>query len=253
MAKFWDKRIKNSNVIATRLGVDKDKIEELKNGEREIKGETMDRVLNVINETKAEKNLRKLEILQWYRDTDLKKLREDFGYQSQKELAKVLGCDTSTLCRFENKASRIKGATNKLEQLYYFYKDDFNRKANRDMLVVKEDEENHTNKEKDLIFEWYNNTDIKSLRGKRTLSEKAKEIGLPASTLNDIEKKRAKNLTKNIVKVYDFYNKESIIEEPPTIENEVNVNKDTYILDLEDKIKKLERQIYLYEKLIERL
>ena len=83
MSKFWKSRIKNTKRIANKIGVDEEKIQELVDGKREIEGDTFEKVLQAVDEEKINKAIKNVEILQWYKDTDLKQLRLKFGYGSQ--------------------------------------------------------------------------------------------------------------------------------------------------------------------------
>ena len=91
MSSFWSKRIKNKSNVAKQMGVDEEKIQELIEGERQIEGKTMEKMLEVLEDEKINRPIKNLEILQWYKDTDLIKLRESFGYKSQLELSKKIG------------------------------------------------------------------------------------------------------------------------------------------------------------------
>ena len=86
---LFKRKIKNAFDIARDIGVDEKKVKELVNGEREIRGETMDKVLQSINKSKVERDLEKFNIFQWYQETDLKKLREEFGYKKQAHLSRA--------------------------------------------------------------------------------------------------------------------------------------------------------------------
>lgn len=77
---IFKKKITNTFDIARELGVEESKIKELKNGKRQIEGGTMDKVLSSLNKSQTERDIEKLNIYEWYESTDLKKLREDFGY-----------------------------------------------------------------------------------------------------------------------------------------------------------------------------
>ena len=212
MVNFWKKKIKDTNAIANKIGVEESKIKELVNGEREIEGNTLDKVLQTIEDEKVNESIKNVEILQWYRDTDITALRKKFGYKSQSEFAKKIGYNVSVICRIENKTAEWKnkggkfnGVPNSLKKVYYFFQNDFNRKNKNDSGVKIEPAIQDDIQEKD-IYKWYKNTDITALRGDKTLKEKAEEIGIAVTCLNEIEHKKAKSVTENIIKVYEFYN-----------------------------------------------
>lgn len=202
---FWSKRIQNEKTarqIANELNVDEEKIKELVIGEREIGGRTMDRVLNVIEDNKINGPMKRVEVLQWYRDTDIRALREEFGYTTR-ELAKKIGCNPSTISNFENRNFDIKRVGNRLIQLYDFYQDDFNRKgkASIDRQRKKVDKNNKH------IWKWYKSTDIRALRNNMgmTVNELANKIYVSQSCLSDLERKNYKTVNKTMVNAYNFF------------------------------------------------
>ena len=205
---FWKKRIKNTYTLAEYLQEDENKIKELKNGEREIEGKTLDKVLDAIEKEKVNGNIKNVEILQWYKDTDLKKLREKFGYKSQADLASELGCNNSTICNFEKKKEGfVKTVSPRLKQLYYFFNNDFNRKTKNEVIDVVDKVKVSEDINKGKIILWYNKTSIKGYRicDGKTLKERGEEIGIPPTSLKDLEDKRTKRFGENMVKVYNFY------------------------------------------------
>ena len=104
MVSFWSKRInaKQKQQVAKDLGIEEEKVQELIDGKRHIGGETMDKVLQSIKEEKENRIAKELEITSWYAETDLKKLRKDWGY-GQSELANKLGMNPKTFNSIENK------------------------------------------------------------------------------------------------------------------------------------------------------
>lgn len=223
---FWKKRIKNTYTLAEYLQEDENKIKELKNGEREIEGKTLDKVLDAIEKEKVNGNIKNVEILQWYKDTDLKALREKFGYKSQADLARELGCNNSTICNFEKKKEGfVKTVAPRLKQLYYFFNNDFNRKPKNEVVDVNVVDKEKVNEDinKGKVILWYNKTSIKGYRicDGKTLKERGEEIGIPPTSLKDLEDKKTKRFGENMVKVYNFYKDR----------NESNKLEDTKIWD----------------------
>jgi transcriptional regulator with XRE-family HTH domain len=133
MARFWKKRIKNTKQLAKDLGVEEEKIIELKEGNREIGGRTMDNVLEKLENNKVENKIKDFEIYKWYMETDIAKLRKSFGYDTQKDMAKVSGMDNTTVCNIEKK--KLSRVTNRLREIYYFYQNDFNRNIEGNKIV----------------------------------------------------------------------------------------------------------------------
>lgn len=113
--------------VAKDLGVDEEKVQELIDGTRHIGGETMDKVLESINDEKENAEIRDLEILDWYMNTDLKKLRKEWGY-GQTELGDRLGIYSKTLNAVESKYQFRGHVSNNMRKLYDFYQNEFNKK-----------------------------------------------------------------------------------------------------------------------------
>ena len=245
MVNFWKKKIKDTNAIANKMGVEESKIKELVNGEREIEGETLDKVLQIVQDEKVNESIKNVEILQWYRDTDITALRKKFGYKTQKEFAKLLGYDISVINRIENKTAEWKNKDGKfngvpvsLKRVYYFFQNDFNRKSKNNVVIQDE----NTAKQND-IYKWYKTTDIRSLRGNLGLKEQAIKIGLPLSSLNDVENKKPNRITKNIIKVYEFYTNTKVDFTDTT--NSTNKKQDKKIWNWYKKTNILELRIKL--------
>lgn len=138
MSSFWSKRIRNKVQVAKDLGVDETKIQELINGERHIGGDTMDKVLESINNEEECHVAKKIAILDWYHNTDLKALRKEFGY-SQAELSRLLRINAQTLSAIEE--HRNKKVSDKIEKMYNFYQNEFNKKISTTKPITKITEE----------------------------------------------------------------------------------------------------------------
>ena len=106
--------------VAKDLNVDEEQVQELIDGKRHIGGETMDKVLQSINDEAENRIARDFEILDWYTNTDLKALRLEWGY-GQKELANKLKINPITLNAVESKYSAAKNVTPNIQKLYDFY------------------------------------------------------------------------------------------------------------------------------------
>ena len=70
---FWNKRIKSVGKTALDLGEEKEKVKALKEGDLEIGGKTMDRVLKTLEEDKIQGLIKKNEIWKWIQETDFRK------------------------------------------------------------------------------------------------------------------------------------------------------------------------------------
>lgn len=232
---LFKRKIKNAFDIARDIGVDEKKVKELVNGEREIRGETMNKVLQSINKSKVERDLEKLNIFQWYQETDLKKMREEFGYEKQAHLSRVLKVDNGELNRFENK--KFNKVNNFIIKMYDFYHNDFNKNiektqdvkfsnknditANSKKDITSENKktvENNVDKEK--ILDWYLNTDLIKLRGDKPQFEAAKESGIVQGSFSDLELHKITGCSKNVIKLYNYYHQNDENEKSYNSENE---------------------------------
>lgn len=251
---FWNKRIKDTKAIAKDIGVEEIKIKELKQGKREIGGETMEKVLNSIEKTKEskiEKQIRKAHIFEWYQNTDLTALRESFGFKTQKSLASELGVSTSTVCELE--AKKKKAFSNSMGKIYDFYKDEFNKKITSDILPINV---------------WEHN-------GQTFITEKDEEevetieFGEEVSQPEEVVMSVVEEEPVEEYKVFGEEVKDGSVVIPPysfsarNTDNEIDVDFNAYrerIKVLEERCSMLERdnyqlgrQVMMYEKLIERL
>lgn len=213
---FWSKRIKNNKSIADALEVEESKIKALKNDKLEIKGKTLDKTLQAIEEERINKAIRENEIWKWVQETDFKAKRLEYGYKTQREVAKLVDCDVSIICNLENRKERFKRVSPKLIDIYNFYTNDFNKKINDEKKVKsisKEKTIHHlnikVNKDNKHIWKWYKNTDLKKLRqdkGYKSIKDVYKQIGVCQSCISDLELKKFKRVNKTMINAYNFYN-----------------------------------------------
>lgn len=202
---IFKRKIKNTFDVARDMGVDEEKIKELKEGERQVEGATMDKVLQSVNKSQVERDIEKLNIFEWYNNTDLKALRKEFGYKNATTLAEVLKVEKSAISRAENKKYNKINKT--IIKLYDFYHNDFNKN-------IKEEEQIENNEkysivkdkeEKKKIYQWYLDTDIEKLRG--NLSQKAISnlIGIAQSNWCKLERHLVTRYCENMGKIYNYF------------------------------------------------
>lgn len=202
---IFKRKIKNTFDVARDMGVDEEKIKELKEGERQVEGLTMDKVLQSVNKSQVERDIEKLNIFEWYNNTDLKALRKEFGYKNAATLAEVLKIEQSAISRAENKKYNKINKT--IIKLYDFYHNDFNKN-------IKEEEQIENNEkssivkdkeEKKKIYQWYLDTDIEKLRG--NLSQKAISnlIGMAQSNWCQLERHLVTRYCENMGKIYNYF------------------------------------------------
>ena len=226
---FWNKRIKDTKAIAKDIGVEEIKIKELKQGKREIGGETMEKVLNSIEKTKEsklEKQIRKAHIFEWYQNTDLTALRESFGFKTQKSLASELGVSTATVCELE--AKKKKSFSNSMGKIYDFYKDEFNKNIEEEELATEE-----VSQPEEVVMAVVEEEPAEEYE---VFGEEAKDgsVVIPPYSFS------ARNTDNEIDVDFNAYREKiKVLEERCSM-----LENDNY---------KLERQVMMYEKLIERL
>lgn len=218
---FWNKRIKDTEAIAKKTGVDEKKIKELKSGKRVIGGETMEKVLNAINEEKEskvgiEKKIKRKEAYQWLINTDLNKLANEWGYRNMRELGDVLDIPYSTMYMYAN--GRLTETSRNNIKIYEFFKDEFNKKP----IVVTNNKNKRVTIERKQYqesFDWLMKTDVKKLIDETGIESQAqicRETGLDAPSVSRIINKAVLGPSKKIQTFYEYLNKEADTIEKPT-------------------------------------
>ena len=204
MGNFWKRKIKNTKQIADKVGVEEQKIKELVNGEREITGDAMDKVLNAINEEKnkttLEKQVEDENVLNWARQTDINKLIHDFGFGSQKECAKKIGIAQSTLCGIAK--GRFYNNSTTLQKVYNFFNNEFNKETK----ATKGIDEKFQKIEDDEIKRFFEQTTPKDLKEKLGLTSTqalADISGCSRTTIEMILGGFYKEVTPTMKKVYN--------------------------------------------------
>ena len=144
---FWSKRIKNKKELANALNVDESKIDALINNELEIGGNTMNKVLETIEEEKINKAIRESDIWKWIQETNFREKRLEFGYKTIKEVASIIGVSDSTISRLETDKSVYPKLTPTLTKVYEFYQSDFNKKTTSAIVKQNIDRSKKANKE----------------------------------------------------------------------------------------------------------
>lgn len=137
---FYEKKNKKSvfsiKELASLLNVSESKIKELEKGERNISGDTLEEYLKFANMSANEKKIKRLELLNWFKNIDLKKLREEFGFKNQRALATKTGIAQSVISCIES-GKNDEPTFLTLYKLNKFLTNDFNKEVK-----LEEEEEN---------------------------------------------------------------------------------------------------------------
>lgn len=258
MPNFWKKKIKSTKKIADITGIDEEKIKELKNGEREIKGETMDKVLNAINQENKKTTIETLteqeEIMTWIRKADFNKLMREFGFVSQKDLANAIGVSQGSYSMISR--GKFKAYSLLLKKIYDFFHDDFNKTVPK-KIKRKYKTDNCTNDQKNKAKKWFKENDMRLTRKKlgfSNMEDFAKAIGTSRSSLQYYFANYYKGVPDNMVNSYENILKlleqqkninstEKAPNEPNNEEKvEVNINTPEDIKTDANEVKKEEKQ-----------
>lgn len=229
---IWEKQRKNNGLtrfeMAKAMGISEEKIEQIESGVREMPTEKVDEYLEKMrNLSKTERKLKAAEARVWYENADLKKLISDFGFKNQREFARAIGCEQSSISIWANKKKKI--GTPALLKLYYFFNDGFNKVVETPTKAENSMVDDISKYCKDLR-EWYDKTDFIELLREKNLTQKdiSREFDIPFSTLNNWVKKTS--ITKRgIETLYSIFgnaeqksikvnvdNTSKVLEEEPT-------------------------------------
>lgn len=202
---IFKRKIKNTFDVARDMGVDEEKIKELKEGERQVEGATMDKVLQSVNKSQVERDIEKLNIFEWYKNTDLKALRQEFGYKNAIALAKVLKIENSGISRAENK--KYDKINKTIIKLYDFYHNDFNKNIKEEEQIESSEKSSiaKDKEEKSKIYQWYLDTNIEELRGNLSQKEISKKIGMGQSSWCQLERHLVTRYCENMEKIYNYF------------------------------------------------
>lgn len=208
---FYEKKNKKSafsiKELASLLNVSEEKIKELENGERNISGDTLEEYLKFANMSVNEKKIKRLELLNWFKDIDLKKIREEFGFKNQKAFADKVGLVQSVISCIESGACENPTFLT-LYKLNKFLTNDFNKKIEKEEpksiaeeCIVKAIEE--PNIEDDEESELYTEDDLKDFEDTPLMMTSTDFISIRRDVYEDMEAK-----IKRYEKIIDYILKE---------------------------------------------
>lgn len=278
---YKKKRVKaglSTYTMAKHMGISEEKYKEVEKKIRPLEGDLLDKFQETIanaNQIKLDSKIKKVNIDLWFRNGQVKEVIKEYGY-SQYDLSKELNIPQSTISKTLNNK---KTTDNIREKIYDFLTNPINKKIKTDLKDKKHDEEKIGTKHDDIKER------IKALH--TTQLEIARLVGCHASSISClITGKRFvdKKMEDKVYKVLDELeaSKPRVIEESYQLaskpenknveldgkhiakdseekamevpKNEIVAENSEATIDrLNQRVRQLERQIYLYEKLIDRL
>ena len=208
---FYEKKNKKSafsiKELASLLNVSEEKIKELENGERNISGDTLEEYLKFANMSVNEKKIKRLELLNWFKGVDLKRIREEFGFKRQKDLADEIGVVQSVISGIESGTCESPTFLT-LYKLNKFLTNDFNKKIEKEEpksipgeCVVKAIEEpiEEIDIEDDEESELYTESDLKNFEDTPITMSSIDFISIRRDIYEDMETK-----IKRYEKIIDY-------------------------------------------------
>lgn len=246
--KFWERKINNVNEISAKTGIEKEKIEALKNGNLEIKGETFDTFIDKLNKinsmTELEKQVEIDKIMKWYRETNIKKKMAEFNFNNQYDFAEKLGLSQGTVSMVM--AKRLVSYAPSIAKMYYFFQDDFNKNTTVNVKNVNNSSSmkrgkyidrsmansidiEEANKIKDF-FDNHNVNEIYSMLGVKNRWQMSNLTGIPVGSLTHVLLRHYKSATPTSIKLYNFIKDYCKLEDkeknPLKAENKVEKDQD---------------------------
>lgn len=212
MSNLWkrlNKQNKSNYEISKETNIPEEKVKEIMEGERELPTEKVDEFTKALQEERIKRDIKMHEVYEWYKSVNIRQLREEFGYETQLELASQLGLASSTISNIEC-GNKEYGYTTILK-LYDFFTNKLNKKIDK-KLKEEPEEPNDIKKIKD----WYIKTDLVKARerlGYKSQASLARAIKLSPSTISRIESKLDKNSKyfneSTLMIYYNFLNNNS--------------------------------------------
>lgn len=264
----WKKNRVKSGIpvveICNRLNIPEEKYLEIEEGLRSMPKSIINKFLDLVNnknEIKGELSIKMFEMNEWYKNTDLKQKRLEFGYKTQGELANALGVHNSHISRFE--IDPMSTSENFRLKAYNFFQNELNKKVKpitsvRKTYKINTPELNVADIEKQLgltpvqmikILRVHPSTYYAWKQGRNGISEKYK------NKLTQMLNNKQEKIVDDIVETtpIEIEEETKVVLTKKGEEATKEVNKDWVIEELHRRIQKLEKTIKCYEKLIERL
>lgn len=213
----WEKMRRKKGLtrveIAKEMGISEEKVKEVEKNMRTMPKNEIDKYIKSIhNMSNGERELKIGEARSWYEKTDFKSLMKEFGFKSQKEVAKAINVDPSSISVwFNKKKGKQEIGNNSLLKLYYFFNDEFNKRISTPEPVVENiiDDNIETSTDRKVLLNWYNNFDMK--QGIRDLGFKdqksfALATGFSQGSLSDWCRKACLPNTGRLMRLYEIFN-----------------------------------------------
>lgn len=217
---IWNKKFNKNNKsvyeISKELNIPEDKIKEVINGERQVPTNDVDRVNEVFSSNNVERimPIERTLMEKFFKENSINELRDKFGFENMRDMAKAMNVGTSSLYRLNDKD--IKNISSKTLKKYYdFFQNEWNKKVKTPKYKCKSKKvwnyQLPKSRLKNEVIEWYENTDLKALRNEKGLSVKelVAKLGF-ANTYCGVyykfERKTDKVQTSNWLIVQQLYN-----------------------------------------------
>ena len=248
---IWNKKFNKNNKsvyeISKELNIPEDKIKEVINGERQVPTNDVDRVNEVFSSNNVERimPIERTLMEKFFKENSINELKDKFGFENMRDMAKALNVGTSSLYRLNDKD--IKKISNKtLKKYYEFFQNEWNKKVKTPKYKCKSKKvwnyqlpKSRLNNE---VIEWYENTDLKALRNEKGLSvrELVAKLGF-ANTYCGVyykfERKTDKVQTSNwliVQQLYNYYHGLELMNTRPLRDEELFGNINTPIYEYEE-------------------
>lgn len=261
--------------VAKELGITEEKYKEVEQKKRPLEGNLVDKFQEVINnakQIKLDRNIRMMEINRWFKSGEAKETLTKYGY-NQVSLAKEIGlANTTVLDAFK----RFKATDDVKEKIYDFLTNPMNKKIEEQIKVKEETEyKDLAERIKKIGITQKKFAELVGcsqvvvsylFTGKRGISEdKLEKI---ERVIKQLEEQQVEESVEEIVEepveeVIEVVEEPVVVEEAPVVEETTKAEETDYkalyeeltlqySLLLNDKLK-YQRQVMLYEKLIEKM
>jgi len=221
---IWEKMRRKKGLtrveIAREMGISEEKVKEVENNMREMPTKEVDKYIkNIHNMNNGEREITIAQARSWYEITDFKSLMKEFGFANQREVAKTIGVDPSSISVwFNKKKGSHEIGTNSLLKLYYFFNDEFNKKLPTEKVK--------TPTKRETMIKWWKGFDLKkaiATMGVKNQKDFSRKYNFPQSAVSDWSNKKATPQIDNLTRLYEIFNgkEETKVEEPINVSSSI--------------------------------